>query len=105
MKHTEMQKGGIYFSNDRGYGWFIRFNRVNGNMVVVDGYGRKANNRDMEGEMGFFDAAYINRDWRSVTAIEKELREATYEEREWFEACEKAGGLVERPKTEIYAIY
>lgn len=102
MKAQEMIVGNIYYSNCNGNGWLFKFSRIEGKGVVIKGYARKANIEDKDG-IGYCDIKYEGL-WGSCKDAEVELREGSLEEVAWFEACEAAGGLVEKPVIN-YSIY
>ncbi len=101
MKSTDMEIGKIYFSNYDNYGWLARYNGIDGNSIKIINYMRKSHSSDED--LGY--VSLHNSSWGSPSQFEKELREATYKEIMWFEACEKVGKFVECPKIEQYEIY
>lgn len=107
MKAQEMQQGKIYASSHSNYGWLVRFDKIEGEKLVINGYARTKDNDYKGGDIiiGYFDGTYKGRDWGGCESYEEGLREASFNEIQWFEACEKAGKLVEQPKNEEYAIY
>lgn len=107
MKAQEMQQGKIYVSKYLGNGWLVRFDRIEEEQLIINGYARTkgSNYKGGDVEIGHFDGEYKGRDWGGWRIYEEGLREASFNEIQWFEACEKAGKLVEQPKTEEYAIY
>jgi len=101
MKSIDLKIGKIYFSNHTNYGWLARYNGINGAVIQIVNYMRKKNPSD--NELGYFSSH--NGSWGNASQFEDGLREANYEEIQWFEACEKAGKFVECPKLEQYEIY
>lgn len=82
-----MKAGEIYYTEQPGT-YIFRAKDEKGGYI---GYINLDNNAMFTSSKGDYD-------W-------KDYREATYEEKQWFVKCEKAGKLVEKPKLLHYEIY
>lgn len=99
MKSTDIQikDREIYFiKQTNSLDWIIRLGPIEGEKIRC--YNYISNYKS-------YTNGYTPMTWGDVKLI-KAIREATTEEKPWFEACEKAGEFVERPKiVENYEIY
>ncbi len=98
IKTDELVVNQLYaFERESDGLWLFRFCRMDGNQLIINNYGYRWQNG-----IPSFNICKADTWGNSCLDI---IREATYEETTWFEACEKAGRGVERPKLEQYEIY